>query len=246
MIRKPRLGIVLKFSFLTVSLIALTSLGITAFLIVSEVNDSNQEISQRARSLGKMLAHNAEFGMYTEDKNYLQSLLESAGAERDVAYAVALSENMQPLTEKAFRKEKSIPKEFREKASRPLAAPVETQFTHGGIKYLEVLVPIRTHQDPGLLDMFPVGPAIPPGKALGYIQLGLSFENRDKTLYSFLKNTLLFTSLLVLIGALLTLFLTRKIANPLTKLARVAHGVSEKNFDQRVKVRLGDEIGELG
>jgi signal transduction histidine kinase len=190
-----------------------------------------------------MLAHNAEFGMYAEDKNYLRNLLESAGAERDVAYAVALSQNMQPLVEKAFRKELSIPKELREKASRSLADPAEVQFIRGGIRYLEVLVPIRTQQDPDSLEMFPGRSAGLSRKLLGYIQLGLSFENQDKSLYSFLMSTLLFTSVSVLIGAFLTLLLTRRIARPL--MAAVAHGVSEKNFDQRVKVRPGDEIGDL-
>jgi len=245
MIKKRRLGIVLKFSFLTVSLIVLTSAGITAFLILSEIDESSQEISERARSLGKMLAHNAEFGMYAEDKNYLRNLLDSAGAERDVAYAVALSQNMQPLAEKAFQKDGFIPKKFRERVSKPPADPVETPFTQGGIKYLEVLVPIWTHQDQGSMDLFPGGSAPSAKKLLGYIQLGLSFENQENTLYSFLKSTLIFTFILLLFGTFLTLILTRKIARPLTKLAGVAHGVSEKNFDQRVMVRPGDEIGDL-
>jgi signal transduction histidine kinase/DNA-binding response OmpR family regulator len=58
-------------------------------------------------------------------------------------------------------------------------------------------------------------------------------------------STVLFTSALVFVGVLLSLFLTRRITSPLHTLAQVALAISEGQFDHQIVIKHDDEVADL-
>lgn len=90
-----------------------------------------------------------------------------------------------------------------------------------------------------------VVPVIVGDEQLGYVQVNLLLDNiRDIQHANFVRR-LVATSLVFLIGMLLTIFLARRYTSPIHRLASGVKDVSEGDLTVTFNVDSGDEIGEL-
>ena len=73
---KRRLGMVVKFSILTIVLIISTSIGIALFVIRQEMDYSYNDMLQNGISIASMAAENSEYAIYTKNTEAIQQVLD--------------------------------------------------------------------------------------------------------------------------------------------------------------------------
>ena len=96
-----RMGLLAKLNLLTIGLIFLTAIATTGFHVWQEWRDKDTELRQRGSATLAMLAELAEFGLSTNNRAFLEAILENLSAESDVAYAVIVDSRREPV---AFRR----------------------------------------------------------------------------------------------------------------------------------------------
>ncbi|WP_447977920.1 ATP-binding protein [Candidatus Nitrospira bockiana] len=84
-----------------------------------------------------------------------------------------------------------------------------------------------------------------PPKVLSVAQIGLTGARMQQTLDRVVRNVMLITSLIILIGIAGTVVLADRIITPLKRLAAVAKRVAEGDLDASEQPRTRDEVGEL-
>ena len=81
---------------------------------------------------------------------------------------------------------------------------------------------------------------------LGTVHIGLNNNSLQATLNTTTTKMLLDTLAAVLIGILLTLYLTNRLTKPIRELVRVSNAIKSGDFTQRAVVYSEDELGKLG
>ena len=72
-----RTGLLTKLNSLTVGLIALTGLAISAYYFWQQWSNEGSELRQRGRTIAAVFAEQSEFGVYTSDRASLEPMLDS-------------------------------------------------------------------------------------------------------------------------------------------------------------------------
>ncbi len=242
-----RFNLATKFILLTGSLILITSLIITIFVIRNQIKHVYNELLDYGRSIAAMVAQNSEYGIYTEDRKTLEQIVENTGRNSDIVYVAVLNDTKRVLIEKIINVSVQIPTTLRNKDSQETEKVLYEDFVNkqDGYRYIDIIAPVVsfTRKDnTGVLlyDETDIKP-----KVIGYVQIGLSQSRLRQQVRQFLLSTVLFTSLLVLAGIAMTVLLTRRITSPLKKLTAATHGISEGNFDHNVEILTRDEISDL-
>lgn len=247
LIRK-RVSLVAKMNFLSISLVLCTALIISFFFIRNRTRQIFTELVNHGITVAQMASQNSEYGIYTQDQTSLQQVIDSLSVSDDIAYVSILDDEMKELTHRILKK--SLEK-------IPDIQAVDTVLSEG-ISYKELL---RSGSENGYLDFLePViggagdyfqddlidrGSQNAQQELIGYIRVGLTKERYIVGMRSFLLSTILFTSLMILMGILATVMATRKILSPVKRLNDAANRISEGNFNRQVKIDTNDEIADL-
>jgi len=97
-----RTGLLTKLNALTVGLIALTALAISAYYFWQQWSNEGTDLRHRGRTIAAVFAEQAEFGVYTADRASLDPMLESLAGDRDLAYVIFLDRKLAPILERRF------------------------------------------------------------------------------------------------------------------------------------------------
>ena len=97
-----RMGLLTKLNLLTIGLIFLTAVAVTAFHFTQQWRDETLQVKTQAASMLGIMTELAEYGIYTSDRAYLSQILDSLGADTDVAYVAVLDTKQQVLAERRF------------------------------------------------------------------------------------------------------------------------------------------------
>jgi signal transduction histidine kinase/CheY-like chemotaxis protein len=239
-----RLNLTAKFNILTISLVLATAVSIGTFVIYRDGASNREELLRHGEMTAAMVARNSEYGIYTEDQESLRQILESLRADVDIAYAALLNAELRPLARDARTPGLEIP------AARPLppsaALREEFQSSHDKKTYLSIVMPVMSLEAHRPEALFPDRTREGRGtRVIGYVQLGLSQERMHGEAKAFLLSTTFFTAALVLVGVVLTVLFTRRIASPIQELVRVTNGIAEGRLEERVKASADGEIRDL-
>ena len=235
-----------KFNLLSISLILVTSVGIAGFILHRDVSNNYGDLLAHGRSIAEIIAQNSEYGIYTEDPDYLVLLLQSALSDDYIAYAAVYNAENKKIVSRSQDSDSII-----EEAAGTLGTDIalrggkERIFSSAdGNKYTDIVIPVTISSD----DILGVDePTAGDGgeTTLGFVQIGLSHELFQMRTDQFLRSGILFTIGVLVIGSVITVLMSRQIASPISKLAAVTKDVSEGNFDHEFKMKTNDEIGEL-
>ncbi len=242
---KIRVGLATKVSMLAISLILAASVGISFFVVRLEFQNYYQELLNNGETIADTTSRNCELGIYTEDEASLLPVVEGLSAHADIIYVSVLTRQGRMLVYRTFQDLTKMPD-----------IPIEDIQTTAGMRYrevtnahtkarvIEIIQPVYGSTG-GITDALLDGGRQEQKKIIGYLRLGLSQENLQKRVRELLLSTALFTALLVLIGSILAIFLSRRITMPLAKLKTATQMLSQGNFDTTVPVQSNDEIAEL-
>jgi len=239
-----RLSLGAKFSLLIILVILLTSAGIAAYVVHIEITRRHAELLNHGLSVATVVAENSEYGIYTENRETLEEILDGLFKDETVLYAAILDRNYHPLRSRSWLSGENLPK----------ISPLKERGSNGSTRW-QVYVDVQNRQFLDLLTpVYSLAANETTGifsdqngreKIIGYIRLGLDQENLRRQLRGFILTTFLLTLALILFGSALSLWLTRKITAPLRHLAGIAHDISQGRLDHRVDSNGSREIDEL-
>lgn len=244
---KKRLSLLTKFNLLTISLIVLTAVGITVYVVRTETADNYRELINHGRSVASMLVQNSEYGIYTEDGKSLQQIVKSIEADPNIAYINIFNREKYCLVQKKNDTNVNVPLILRNRDLAPANGIIIKEFTEeqSGNSYIDILAPVITVSAADPVEMLEMGNKVSQPKVIGYIQLGLTQEKTKNHLRKFLLSTVIFTSIFTMVGILLTVLLTKKIISPIRNLSSVAEDISEGNLNREISITTNDEISDL-
>jgi diguanylate cyclase (GGDEF)-like protein/PAS domain S-box-containing protein len=245
-----RFSLATKLNLLTISLILITSLGISFFIIQTERRGFQKELMNHGRTLADLVAKQAEVAVQARDKALLSKITGGLGLNPVIAYVRLFDSRQNLLTEKIFSGGGQSP--YRGNRSGPgpeeesSFAPFASQPGHRTL--FEVCSPVLKSSAQVILPEFSLedpARAADKGKVIGRVCLGLSRESLMKRTSSLILSTLIITSLLVLAGIFLTFFLTRRITSPALRLKQAAQEIAEGRFNSFLTVKTSDELYDL-
>jgi diguanylate cyclase (GGDEF)-like protein len=247
-----RMGLLTKLNVLTVGLIFLTAVALSAMHFVQQWREDKQELRSQGNTMLGVIAQLAEHGIDTSDRPFLEQMLDSVGNNPDSAYVSVFDGKHQVLGERRFSaglaKEKLPPLD-------PLPAPsatgraAERDVTIGDGRYIEFIVPVmKPHTSAGASGA--VGPRGARGAAadaapIGYIRLGMTQEMQRRMFREQMVGAIAVVLALLIVAILATLLLTRRLVAPMHRLMRAARAVGAGRLDVYVPARSSDELGLL-
>ena len=250
---RRRLTLAAEFNLLTIGLILITSIGITAFVIRQEIRNNYSELVNRGVSMAVMMSQNSEYSLYTEDKKSLQQLADGIASDENISYVSIMNAQDRVLVSKTKDPSLAVPASLAGRSSDP-ARKISTGIfldEKTGDKYLDILAEVVSGSSSGSGDLLGLGagpestPANSGPKTIGYVRLGLTQAGLRKRIREFLFSMILVTALIVLGGVGLTVLMTKRITAPINRLVRIARDISEGKLDHVIKHEGSIEIVEL-
>ena len=244
-----RLSLATKFNLLAIALVLVTSLGIALFVVRQKRVDTYRALVNHGRSVAAMVAQNSEYGIYTENEAFLSQIIDSLAVDAQMAYVTILKQDRSVLVSKHLHTGVQIPDALHPQQGTMLLRRIrEAEFLNetDGHLYLDILAPVFSQAKSETTDtVLQFKPHTERQQIIGYVQLGLTQQELRSHIRQFLLSTVLFTSVLVLVGVILTLLLTRRITSPLNSLAQAAHAISEGQLDHQIVTMHNDEVTDL-
>ena len=250
-----RMGLLTKLNVLTVGLIFLSAISTTGLYLWKEWRVGETELRGQGSMLVAILAEASEHGLSTNDRSYLDGILDSLAVESDIAYVRILDAQRRTFAERMFAdslQQVAVP-DITRGTSLPAAGKIDvSQPSIGGRRYIQLLTPVRSA--PASVAPAPAPdagenatPAPPPATArtIGYVQLGMTFERQNADFRRTIIGALAVVGLLVVLAIGATLLLTRRLVAPMRRLMRAARAVGSGKLDVYVPASSGDELGLL-
>ncbi len=243
---KRRLNLGTKLILLTSSLVLITALVIGLYVIKNEENHSYELLLDHGRSLSVMIAENSKHGIYREDVKSLRRIIAMLSTDPSIAYIFILNSEERVLL---YKTAQDFPIHIP-------AMPHSHDFEHGRRilhlsfynkedrkHYFNIMAPVVTGE-PGKA-AFVSQAGKDKSRVIGYIHIGISQEGVRKRVRQFIYSILLFTSLIISTGIILTIFITRRIIAPINDLNQATREIAEGKLDRQINISTNDEFSDL-
>lgn len=241
------LGLRHKLNLLSIGLVILTAAGIATFVVHREITTRSQDLLTTGTTTATMIAQSSEFAVYTENQDSLKRIISGLQASPDIAYVAVLSKHGDVLLEQTFGADLMLPTALRGRL--PAAGHVvseEFSIRESGTSYIDIVVPVVGRDLSPSDSLFLEAPETSTvTSVIGYIQLGLSQEALHNNLRQFMGVTGLVLCIVVGLGFVLTLTLTRSITKPIFAVVKAAGQIAEGHYDVTVTVNTNDEVHQL-
>ena len=243
--RNRRISLATKVSLLSIGLILVTALGIGVFTVRANMENYYQELLNHGIAIADAAAQNSELGIYTEDRRALWAVLKGLSKDATVMYAAILNGRKEVLASRVFRQAEKIPdlprattKDAGEVVHRDLI------IDHDGTRSLDIWYPVISNTG-GITDALLGNGNRPKTQVIGVLRLGLTQEGLHRKIRDLVLATALFTTVIVIVGSLLSVVLARRIIRPVLRLQTAAEDIAKGNYDTQVDIRTTDEIADL-
>jgi diguanylate cyclase (GGDEF)-like protein len=241
-----RIGLAAKFNLLSISLILATSIGICFFMVRLEVSGYYAELLSHGKTIADTTSKNCEYGVYTEDRTSLLPVLDGLSSDSDIAYVSVLNLEGRVLENRVFQEATEMPPfPFGDIGQAKTVAARDVTDARHERQYLEILYPVLGSSGGTTDVLLPGGSLRPATKIIGYLRLGLTQDSLRRRIRQLLVSTVLVTTVIVLFGSLLSVFLSKRITSPIHRLKTAIRDVADGKFDTSLDIRSHDEIADL-
>jgi signal transduction histidine kinase/CheY-like chemotaxis protein len=246
--RSRRSSLIAKFNLLTILVIVATSAGLASFVIRHEMIKRHRLLVQHGVQTAMIMAQNADYAVYTQNDEVLNQVVASLSMDPDVVYAAVFDRDMGVLASRGAPVSEGAVAPAAVAAPAPDADVLVTEFRRraDGSRVIDILAPV-TSKGTGLPEdlWLDGGGAEPQASTIGFLRLAISDRSLRHDLAAYLRSTVLFTAVIVLVGIAVTIGVTRRIAAPIHRLVGITRGIAKGDFDQHIEIASRDEIGEL-
>ena len=242
---------------------------ITSFFLSRMIRELKDGVEKRALLEAVNLAYDCKFGVLTEDKWIVATLIENRITQPDILYVSIqnaagkvfvssprdLSDKIleDELTQETLARREALIKLHNNKASPHWMVPVNHEM------FYDVSAPILATRTRNLgnfdegwdsLDsgVFPdtedeASNEDPEIEILGTVRLGLSLENTTQKVKDMVSFSAVFTISVIILSIAISFFVSRMTVAPLIDMANVATQIADGDLDSTVKAKSRDEIG---
>lgn len=213
---------------------ALVALLITGMLVAQQMQKAQADQHRRLAAVARQIAAAAEYGIFTGNNDALQRLLQTALSEPDVIAAAFLDAQGQMLV--GTLPPAQLPDPQQVFASFDPAAPsAETEHWHG--------IPIQA-VNVGEADLYSLS-AEDDRQPLGRLLLKVTTQSLHDEIRGDAIKAAAIAVLMLLLGTLLALGLSRGLIRTLTDIGHVVEGIGAGRMDLRIHSGGKDELDQL-
>lgn len=236
-----------KFNTLSVILILMATGSLATYWITNEVENAHARLVENGTTLSIIAASISEFGVYTENVESLQQVIDSVRLNEDVVYIAIMDNKYQVLLEDGDNLDFDIPLGSTNTVEGTRAIQVsEIINPNNNQRYTNIITPIFTVAE-GPVDEklnLELGHET-KDEVLGYLQVGFSQHRISQSITTYIASSIEVAFLVIIIGVISTLWVTRRITSPLGKLVEATQKVSSGAFAQNLDIDTKDEIKDL-
>jgi signal transduction histidine kinase len=258
-IKIPRLTVQVKYLTLIAAVVLATSLVLSAYYYYAARNKAIVELQAKGTTLTINLALNSEEGVLFSDTRHLSLLITLLREDSDVVGAEIVSTEGNKLVSNAEDMRFLNPEDdtFAREVDNSLNEETGTQMQRyrvleNSVQLLEFSAPITTQriardrEELGLMfegeaDAGQGGQEVRIGSARIILSSARSFGELQKIQ----RNIIYITTIVALVGILITIPLVRITIRPIRQLAEGTKKIAEGDLSQRVAPTSRDEIGDL-
>jgi signal transduction histidine kinase len=247
-----QVGLKTKFVLTISSLILVTSVILSVFLIQKQSLLIRKELDKRGESMTRNLAHNSEYGVLVESEQLLINLMEGLSLEEEVVHVAIQDKAGALLLDWGCTEEHhQVFKEKLNSLAHNLVDRIASKqyFEANGQELVNFSYIIKTtrvdrsREEVGVLEG--KKDLVTRDEIIGIAHVGLSLQNMRREIAEMQRMVVLLTALVVIVGVLLTMFLVNIFIKPVKRLVNATERVASGNLYQMVNVTTKDEIGTL-
>jgi len=243
-----------KLYFLLVVLLIISFTGIMYFNVTSYTNHVNESVIQSAIQASDLIKRSARYSMLKNDRENLSNIIMTVGQENGmegiriynkpgkIAFSNELAE-VDTIVDKKV--EQCYVCHEREPAQVYLTTKSRIRILTSpqGYRVLGLINPIENEPDCYTSNCHAHSSK---DKLLGLLDVKMSLKSVDEEIYKTRKNMVLFSSIMILVTALLFAgFILRLVHIPIRKLSKGTREVANLNLDYAIDFVSKDEMGEL-
>jgi two-component system sensor histidine kinase AtoS len=216
------------------TLLIILLMGFIIVLVEKRQSETIQEeAKKRGMAIAQSLASVSTNALLTYNYVVLEQNAEKVAVEEDIVYVIVHDkENKVAAYSQHDEKQGTVlTDEVSLKAvitKEPLA---QSTLSEAKIRYLDISIPVYIKESP---------------EKWGTVRVGLSLERMHGQILRTRLNLLLLGIFAILLGILGSIFFARRITRPISGLVKTTILAAQGDLDQRIDIRTGDEIEELG
>ena len=210
------------------------------------ISDSADRLTRKGETLAHMVAQSSEFAVYTQNTDGLRQISQSLRADSEVAYVRFLAADGHEIYGESLLPGVRLPKDSGAVTHSKISLRQPREAGSDGPRVVEMVAQVggATSAGNAMLSDDVMGEST-PSRAVGLVQLGLSEELTRRELRGFLTDAVLSALVVILLGALFTNLLIRRIFAPIGSLVNATQAVARGQLDVKIEVGARDEIGVL-
>jgi len=241
------LSLASKFNILSISLTLLTAISISTFVINQTKQEHYTRLSDHGIELAAMIAKNSEFIVYTESRADFLELVLGITANKNVIYIEMLDKNKKLLFGKQliYNIEYTIDrKQFTYLPYTYSRKDIYDEELDG--HYIHIAVPILSEvNEVPKNQLVDINEQAKKRELIGYVGIFIGTQRMYESVALSIKTISKFTLSLIIIGVLLTVFLTRRISQPIKSLVNATEQVANGQLDSLIEIKSHDELQKL-
>ena len=243
-----------KLYFLLVVMLLISFTGIMYFNVTYHTSHVNESVINNAIQASDLIKRSARYSMLKNDRENLANIIATVGQEKGmegiriynkpgkIAFSDDLSEVdtiVDKKTEQCYVCHEKEPAQVYLTTKNRIRILTSSQ----GYRVLGLINPIENEPE---CSSAPCHGHSPKDKLLGLLDVKMSLKSVDEEAYGTRKNMVLFSSIMILVTALLFAgFVLRLVHMPIRKLAKGTREVANLNLDYTIDFVSKDEMGEL-
>ena len=229
------LSLAAKLRLLTTGAVLLTTLSVLGIAVSRAISDSSERLARKGQTLGRVIAQNSEFAVYTRNTEVLRQIAQALRADPEVAYIRFQEANGHELHSEVLLPGYELPPFSRGLPRTPGISTQQVQIVHRSAR--DGVIEARAHV--GGAD------ALPGPRSIGLVQIGLSEESTRSELRDFLRSATLAALLVTGVGILLANVLLRRISAPIGALVQATEAVARGDLEVQIEAGGSPEIAVL-
>jgi signal transduction histidine kinase/CheY-like chemotaxis protein len=236
--------IFLVFSALTI----IASLSFTLFFFRYQSRSLTEKLEGKGELLTTLLAHNSRLGIFTENADLLVAPVNSILEDPEVLSVSVFTSSGKKLISQHHPGKKSVSfanewntkvADDTKKSSSPILLKNEDAFTFWGRVAIK---PVISQEE---AVYFNTTPEQTGEQTIGYVHLTMDAGNLKKSLRSLLIDSIVIGMAFLLIGALITYFVSKGVTGPLNRLTGEVKSFSDSGEYRGILIDSRDEVGNL-
>jgi PAS domain S-box-containing protein len=230
----PSFRLQTRLIFYSTLLITLLMVLITFFVEKRQSEIIREEAKKRGMAIAKNLAAVSTNAMLTYNYIVLEQNAEKVALEEDIVYVI-IHDKEKKVAAYSQHDEKQgtiLTDEVSQRAVTATKPLIQSAFYEDKkARILDISIPVYIKESP---------------EKWGTIRIGLSLERMSDQILKTRLNLLFLGLLAIVFGALGSIVFARRITQPISRLVERSISAAKGNLEQRIDIRTGDEIEELG